>query len=117
MHDIVSKAAQSIFAKQSATFSQFSEKTLKMTEIEQAKKEQYYVSNAYVEKVFDEISWKQDDICQRIESRLDKIQEQVEDILDIRSKELPAFWEKILFTQLRILHVGRFQVRQTEKAR
>ena len=57
------------------------------------------------------------DFLMRAGSKLDKIQEQVEDILDIRSKELPAFWEKILFTQLRILHVGRFQVRQSEKAR
>ena len=54
-----------------------------------AKDEKFFVSNNFVEKIFDEINAKQDTICDRIESKIERLTERVMSVIDIREKELP----------------------------
>ena len=54
-------------------------------------KEQYFVSNIFVEKIFDEISAKQDMIKLKLEAQIDELTEKVMSVIDIREVELPDY--------------------------
>ena len=53
--------------------------------------EEYYVSNAFVEKVFDQINEKQDLIHESLLEELEKLKEMIGTVIDIRDKELPNY--------------------------
>ena len=71
----------------------------------------YYVSNVFVEKVFDQISHKQHTIEHRLESLISNLTVKIENVIDIREKELPFFDMKLSFTSLRMNNLSRFLVR------
>ena len=71
----------------------------------------YYVSNVFVEKVFDQISHKQHTIEHRLESLISNLTVKIENVIDIREKELPFFDMKLRFTSLRMNNLSRFLVR------
>ena len=73
---------------------------------------EFFVSNIFMEKVFDEISHKQDTISDRLEAQIRALTEKIENVIDIREKELPLYETKIAFTQSKMNILGHYMVRQ-----
>lgn len=65
-----------------------------------------------MEKIFDEISAKQDIIKLKLEAQIDELMEKVMSVIDIREVELPDYESKIAFTQERMNKLSRYLVRQ-----
>jgi len=78
---------------------------------------EFFVSNVFMEKVFDEISHKQDTISDRLAAQIRSLTEKIENVIDIREKELPLYETKIAFTQSKMNIVGRYMVRQKKNGR
>ena len=71
----------------------------------------YFVSNIFVEKVFDQIAAKQYTIEKRFEGKLAILSEKIDNVIDIREKELPYFEMRLGFTNRRMNKLSHFLVR------
>ena len=63
------------------------------------------MSDQYAEKIFDNTLSKIDLIRSNLEVRMDKCEELVQSLLDIREKELPYYNDKIKFVEKRCSQV------------
>ena len=77
----------------------------------------YFVSNVFVEKVFDQIMNKQHQICDFLESKINILTDKVQSVEDVRDIELPEFEKKIKFNQMRLKVVANNIVRSRDERR
>ena len=60
--------------------------------------QEFFISNVFAEKVFDQISAKQDTMQERFESQIARLEEKVKDVQSILEVELPTYEERITVT-------------------
>ena len=94
--------------------SEFKDHNIEATSTVFNQKSQYYVSNQYVEKIFDNTIRKIDTIREGLESRMNKCEKLVQSLLDIREKELPYYNEKIKFVESRCTKVFEVHIDKIE---
>ena len=57
----------------------------------------YFLSNVFVEKIFDELQLKQETIKFQVEYQIEALRRKMKEVIEINEKEIPSLEGKIVF--------------------